>query len=131
MFFTGLRSKFIKATGFRTMGFISHDDAEGTSTMEWLEASYKPDSKAWAVKKASRVSTDQGELSGTAYRTINNALTLEDAVKTLQDFEATPREVECFDVWAAERNLNQAEGILKDQKYSLRHKIMNIGLPKL
>jgi|TARA_R110002126_G_scaffold13118_1_gene55977 hypothetical protein len=131
MFFTGIRSKFIESTGFRSAGFISHDDANDTSTMNWLEASFRPDVKVWQVKSGARVSRNDGSLSDTNYTITHNALTLEDAVKTLQKFEASQADVECFDVWADERNLNQAEGILSDQKYSLRHKILNIGLPKL
>jgi|GEM_PF-4791739 len=131
MFFTGLRSKFLKSTGFRSMGYVTHDDQNGTSTMNWREATYRADIKAWQVKDASRISRDQGGLSEVVYKVAHSALTLKDAVKSLNDFEAIERDAENTEYWPVERNLPIAETILHDRKYSLRHKIMNIGLPKL
>ncbi len=131
MFFTGLRSAFLKSTGFRSAGYITHDDAKGISTMNWLEASYNSDIKAWQIKDAARISSDTGGLSEIFYKSAHSALTFKDAVKTLQDFEQQKRDPKNTSTWPFDRNLHDAESILKDQKYSLRHKIMNIGLPKL
>lgn len=130
MYFTGIRTQFLKSTGFKSYGFISHDDENETSTMTWLEANYRPSVKAWEVQECTRTSNTESQ-SDVSKHIKHGCVTLQDAVKHMHEFEAAHSDVEIFDIWPGERNLHLAEGIIKDREYSLRHKIMNIGLPKL
>lgn len=129
MYFTGLRTHFLKSTGIRSCGFIAHDDAADTSTLSWLEAHYKPEAKYWTVEHCSRVSTSES-LTDVVRKDVTGPRTFKDAVQAMLDFEHEQSQDTTLDIWPVDRNLADAVAIIKDQKYSLRHKIMNIGLPK-
>lgn len=128
MFFTGLREKFIKKTGVKSAGYISIDNE--SKQMHWYEAHYKADLGVWSVSAHSSKYQEKGWASQQSHETIG-ACTYKDALKALKTFEDSPKSFEFYDIWHGDRNLDEAERILKDQKYSLRHRIMNAGLPKL
>lgn len=134
MLFTGLRTQFLKSTGFRSAGFFTSEEAENKGAepkIEWLEASYRKDVNAWQVTQHTKQSAPTEEDLGESSMITANALTLSDAVKAINDFEESFSDPALYGRWEQDRTVQDAEAILNDQKYSLRHKIMNIGLPKL